>query len=103
MSEKINGQGFRPLDLPGSSRKAAVDGTRDSGAASRPGTDTTGETVSLTRSAVLLGRLEELISNVPVVNTERVDAIKDALASGAYEVDAQAVADRLIQLERELF
>ena len=83
MSEKINGQGFRPLDLPSSSRKSGIDGAKDSGAATPRGADATGDTVSLTRSAVLLGRLEELVSNVPVVNSERVDAIRDALASGA--------------------
>ena len=102
MSEKINGQGFRPLDLASSPRKPEVDGPKGADAGSRRGTEVAGDTVNLTRSAVLLGRLEELVANVPVVSNERVDAIRQALTSGAYEIDAPTVADKLIRLEREL-
>jgi len=61
-----------------------------------------GDTVNFTRSGLLLGRLEELVASTPVVSDERVDAIRQALASGAYEVDAQSLADKLLQFEKDL-
>jgi len=102
MTDKINGQGHRPLDLTGTSRKSGVQEGQDATRATGSGNQSTGDTVSLTRSALLLGRLEELVAGTPVVNNERVDAIRQALTSGAYEVDAHTVADKLIQSENDL-
>lgn len=102
MADKINGQGYRPLDTTGTSRKPSV---QDGQAASRSagtGTQATGDTVNFTRSGLLLGRLEELVTNVPVVNEERVDAIRQALASGAYEIDARSLASKLLEFEKGL-
>jgi len=97
---KINGQGYRPVDTPGASTKLSV---QDRKAASpSAGAQATGDTVNLTRSGLLLGRLEELVASTPVVNEERVDAIRQAVESGAYEVDAQILADKLLQFERDL-
>jgi negative regulator of flagellin synthesis FlgM len=50
----------------------------------------------------MLSKLEESLQSVPVVDAERVRAIKDALASGGYQIDDQAVADKLIRFDREL-
>jgi negative regulator of flagellin synthesis FlgM len=58
--------------------------------------------VNLTRSALLLAKLEEAIRSQPAVDTDRVRAAKQALASGSYEVDEQAVADGMIRMDREL-
>lgn len=103
MTERINGQGFRPTDTAGTRRtdgaKPAGAGSADSAAASAP---QTGDTVNLTRSGLLLARLEELVHGLPVVDAERVRAIKEALASGSYEIDDQAVADNMLRFDREL-
>jgi negative regulator of flagellin synthesis FlgM len=104
MTERINGQGFRPLDTSGARRtegsKAAAD--KVSNKATEPGAPQSGDTVSFTRSAVLLGKLEELVRNAPSVDAERVRAIKEAVSSGSYEIDDQAVADNMIRMDREL-
>ena len=65
-------------------------------------TPRSGDTVNLTRSGVLLSKLEELVQSVPVVDADRVRAVKEALTAGTYEVDDQAVADNMIRLDREL-
>src|SRR5882672_4248481 len=101
MTERINGQGFRPTDTAGPRR---TDGAKRTGGqtseTSRPGTSSTGETVSLTRSALLLRKLEEVVHSLPAVDADRVRAIKDAISAGTYEVDNQAVADNMIRMDR---
>jgi len=100
MTNKIDGQGYRPLDATGASKKLGV---QDGNAASRDANaQATGDTVNLTRSGLLLGRLEELVASSPAVNNERVDAIRQALESGAYEVDAQSLASKILQFEKDL-
>jgi negative regulator of flagellin synthesis FlgM len=102
MTQKINGQGFRPVDTAGTRR---TDGTKPAGSGADTGTQATarsGETVNLTRSGLLLARLEEALQAVPVADAERVRAIKDALASGSYQIDDRAIADKLLQIDREL-
>jgi negative regulator of flagellin synthesis FlgM len=42
------------------------------------------------------------VQSTPVVDHERVAAIKDALASGTYEIDDQRVADKLLRFERNV-
>jgi negative regulator of flagellin synthesis FlgM len=49
-----------------------------------------------------MAKLEEVVQSTPVVDSERVAALKEALASGTYEIDDQRIADRLLKLEREL-
>ncbi len=58
--------------------------------------------MSITQSGLLMSKLEELVQRTPVVDAERVAAIKDAIASGTYEVDDQRVADRLLKFERDV-
>jgi negative regulator of flagellin synthesis FlgM len=104
MTERINGQGFRPTDTAGTRRtdaaKTTSTGNPEEGAAA--GTQRSGDTVNLTRSGVLLSKLEELVHGLPVVDADRVRAVKEAVSSGTYEIDDQAVADKMIRLDREL-
>ncbi len=103
MTDKINGQGFKPTDLTGSARRPEG-ATGATGAAGKTsgGTSSTGETVNISASSLLLGELQSAISALPVADSGRVDAVKQAITSGAYEVDSIAVADSMIRLEREL-
>jgi negative regulator of flagellin synthesis FlgM len=105
MTERINGQGFRPTDTAGTRRTDAaksknVDSSSESSAAAT--TPASGDTVNLTRSGLLMSKLEELVHGLPVVDVERVRSVKEALASGSYAVNDQAVADKMIRLDREL-
>jgi negative regulator of flagellin synthesis FlgM len=104
MTERINGQGFRPADTAGTRRADASKraGSSSSAASSAASAPSTGDQVNLTRSGLLLSKLEEIVSNAPAVDAERVRAIKDALASGNYEIDDQRVADSMLRFDREL-
>ena len=60
------------------------------------------DTVSITHLRLLMSKLEELVQRAPPVDEERVAAIKDAIASGTYELDDQRIADRLLKFERDV-
>ena len=102
MTEKINGQGFRPTDMTGSTRRPEASEAGASAGSSGTSATTAGDTVNLTRSGVLLSQLEEAISLINIVDVERVDAVKSAIASGTYEVNSHVVAEKMILLDREL-
>ena len=62
----------------------------------------TADTVTLTDSARSLQKIEEAVAKAPVVNASKVAAVKQAIHSGSYQVDAGRVADKLLQFERGL-
>jgi negative regulator of flagellin synthesis FlgM len=61
-----------------------------------------GDTVTLTNSARSMQMIESAVANAPVVNSAKVAAMKQAVNSGTYQVNAGQVADKMLQFEREL-
>ncbi len=102
MTEKVNGQGFRPTDMTGTTRRPDLSEASESTSSSKASATNTEDTVNVSRSSVLLSELEQVVSSLPVVDSARVDALKQAIASGTYEVDSSSVAERMMRLEREL-
>ena len=66
------------------------------------GSAATGDTVTLTDSARSLQKIEEAVAKAPVVDAAKVAAVKQAINSGTYKIDAGRVADKLLQFERGL-
>jgi negative regulator of flagellin synthesis FlgM len=96
MTEKINNQGFRPVDTAGTRRSEASKAARhESAKAAAHGTSgaSSGDTVNVSRSGLLMSRLEEVVHNAPAVDTHRVASLKDAVSSGSYEIDDHNSAD----------
>jgi len=60
------------------------------------------DTVKLTSSAKLLERLDKTLESLPAVNAERVAEIRNAIESGDYVIDSDAIADAMIRLDRSL-
>lgn len=58
--------------------------------------------VTLTESARSMQRIEEAVAKTPVVNAEKVAAVKQAIGSGTYKIDAGRVAGKLLKYERGL-
>lgn len=109
MTEKINGQGVRPSEAANARRSEATKAARDarsdaagSAAAADKSATSSSDTVNITRSGLLMSKLEEVVQSTPVVDAERVTAIKDAIAAGTYEVDDQRVADKMLKFERDV-
>ena len=59
-----------------------------------------GDTVKLTSGAQLLERLEKSLDALPAIDSQRVAEVRSAIENGDYEIDAQAIADAMIRLER---
>ncbi len=62
----------------------------------------TADQLSLTSSAQLLKELNDVVAATPEVDSSRVEAIKQAIAEGTYQVDAGRIADQLLKLDDQL-
>ena len=58
--------------------------------------------VSLTQAAVQLSALQGGDASPPVIDSARVNALKQAIDSGSYQIDPARVADKLLQFENQL-
>ena len=67
----------------------------------KEGTAAKSETVELTSGAQLLERLEKTLAALPDIDAARVEAVKSAIASGDYRIDAEKIADALLRFDRE--
>ncbi len=76
---------------------AAVEGTR--GPASGAGAEGAGggESVSFTQMAADLLSLETQLRELPDVDQERVDSIRQAIQDGSFEIDTNRIVDNLLQ------
>ena len=67
-----------------------------------PTAASTSDTVNLTNSAKLLERLDKSLASLPAVDAGRVAEIKSAIENGNYEINADAIAEAMIRLDRSL-
>jgi flagellar biosynthesis anti-sigma factor FlgM len=87
---------------------AATTSTRQAAATQAPSPDSPNGSpqpqsgVSITSTASLLARLQQVLAAQSPVDPKRVDAISRALAAGTYGVHADRIAQGLIQVERSL-
>lgn len=61
------------------------------------------DAVSLTEQAKQLGKLQQSMSQSPVVDQQRVQALRKAINEGQYKVDPEKLAKAMSTLEQELF
>ena len=99
--------GYKPTETPapvkGSSTGAqVVDKAQGGSTAAASPAASTADTVTITGSALTLQRLSDAVAKAPVVNTQKVTAVKQAVQNGTYQVDAGRVADKLVEFENGL-
>lgn len=74
-----------------------VSGTKGkSGSKGATSTAASGDSLTLTESSTRVRALEAELASVEVTDAGKVEAVKAALADGSFAVDAEVVADRLI-------
>jgi negative regulator of flagellin synthesis FlgM len=84
----------RPLERV---RRAAPAGSTSSSTPSAPT-----ESVNITDTARRLAALQETIALMPDIDAARVTELRQAIERGQYHADPEKIADRLLQLERDL-
>ncbi|MEJ1098462.1 MULTISPECIES: flagellar biosynthesis anti-sigma factor FlgM [unclassified Pseudoxanthomonas] len=61
-----------------------------------------GDSLRLTGEASSLQAMQRELSSASAVDTARVQSIREALQAGTYKVNAEAIADRMLDLESKL-
>ena len=105
MTEKIGGF-TRPNVESKPTGTQAPQRPDDAGRAERSSTTTeTGRTdaVSLTETATRLKAIEAKLQDQPDIDRERVDALRNLIDAGDFEVNSQQIARKLAELERLLY
>ena len=107
MADKISGYGSNGVDIAstrsrGSARNERVADGDKTEAGSRTEASSTSSQVQLTDTATNLKQIEARIANQPDVDRARVDAVRQRVESGAYQMNAGRLADRLLAFERDL-
>ena len=76
--------------------------SRDEESAAAPAPSGVGpDSVELTDKARQLLRLEEKLAEFPAVDSQRVQAIRQAIADGSYRIDADLIAERMLAAEQQ--
>ena len=60
-----------------------------------------GDSLTLTESSTRIRSLEAELASVEVSDAGKIESVKSALADGSFKVDAEVVADRLIDHTKE--
>ncbi len=83
------------------SKGKAVGGERASASKqANPGTETQKpgvDSVSLSGEAQAIAKLESAVASIPDVDKSKTELIKAALRSGQYNIDSQAIAEKLLE------
>ena len=100
MANKISGIDGRPVQVGGGAPVSrAKDATSDG---RKTDASATASNIDVSDTARTMAALENRISTLPVVNENRVDAVRRAMDEGRYHVDPQRVADKMMRFEVDL-
>jgi negative regulator of flagellin synthesis FlgM len=104
VTDKIGAySGAEPLaPVKGSSSNGVVTDKSHGETSTASGSTPHGDTLTLTDSARSLQKIEEAVAKAPVVDAQKVAAVKQAIGSGTYKIDANRVAGKLLKYERGL-
>ncbi|SDX42480.1 flagellar biosynthesis anti-sigma factor FlgM [Marinobacter mobilis] len=62
-----------------------------------------GESVKLSSQAKDLKQLEQRLNSYPETDDDRIEQIKAALADGSYKVDAEKLAQKMLEMDESIF
>ena len=58
------------------------------------------DTISLTDTAARMRNLENTVASMPVVDSQRVAEIKQAIVEGTYEINPERIAEKMLDMEQ---
>lgn len=88
-------------ELGGQHRAAQAPAEKTAEKSASPAGGTTDQ-VSLTPTAQQLRGLEQQIADQPVVDSQKVNDVKEALANGSFEINPERIAAKMMSLEKAL-
>lgn len=108
MAVNFNGMGNNPVNSPTTNNDKAPgtsSGNQSAPAeqASREAPAARGENVNLSKQARELRQMGEKLESYPEVDDSRVEQIRAALADGSYKVDAEKVAQKMLEIDDSIF
>ncbi len=62
-----------------------------------------GENVKLSSQAKELKQLEQRLNSYPEMDDDRIEQIKAALADGSYKIDAEKLAQKMLEMDESIF
>lgn len=80
---------------------AKVSATKGKGAGKTPTPAGGSDSLTLTESSTRIRSLESQLASVDIADAGKIESVKAALANGTFTVDAEVVADRLIDHTKE--
>ncbi len=95
--ESITGRTNTPLTTK-TSQKTEIDSGKQASVKSAEKNDS----IAITAMAQEIKRAFESSSSVSTVNVDRVAAVKQALAGGNYQINAERIAEKMIQFEKQM-
>jgi negative regulator of flagellin synthesis FlgM len=98
-----------PIDINGLPRTQPADSQgarapargKDAATGATPATDNA-DAAKRSETAQQLAALKESLGQVPVVDNARVEAVRQSLEKGDYQIDAEKIAQKLLDMERGL-
>ena len=103
MTDKISAYSTsEPIAPIKGSNSGGVVTDKPSGEGSNAAAAQSGDHVTLTDSARSLQKIEQAVAKAPVVNSEKVAAVKQSLAAGTYQIDPARIAGKILKFESGL-
>ncbi len=98
MVSEVNGPGSSAISsATGSTHK--VEQQSDASTPVRLKTGPVTDAVSMTDTARVMQQLDQAISQVPSVDMNRVEGLREAIASGSLEINPRQIAEKMMQFE----
>ena len=104
MTNSINGTSRNHSDIL-SSQSKKTDKSNEASTSNEStiaNSNSSSETVSITSEASRIRELQSSLANVPDIDLEKVEAIKQEIANGNYPIDHERIASNLLDLEKSL-
>jgi negative regulator of flagellin synthesis FlgM len=103
---EIDSSRIAPATVSANDQGAPVDkhdkGSENTASQSSQPVNSTADRVSLTGEALRLRELEAEISSQPVDDSQRVNAIRNAIENGTYTVNPERIAEKFLSLEQAI-
>ena len=103
---EIENNRIASLVTPASGQGAPVENqgkeNTNSSSAESGNTSSSSDRVSLTGEARQLQELETRLASAPVVDSQRVEAVRSAVENGTFTINPERIAEKLMSLEEAL-